>query len=145
MKVRDAMSAEVELANPSQTIREAALRMLECDIGALPVGEHDRLVGMLTDRDIAVRAVAVGLSPDTPISEVMSRDVKYYFDNEELKDVASNMGAVQVRRMPVVDRDKRLVGIVSLGDVAVCEKPQTTGKAVAGVSVPGGSHSQATH
>jgi CBS domain-containing protein len=104
MKVRDAMSAEVELANPSQTIREAALRMLECDIGALPVGEHDRLVGMLTDRDIAVRAVAVGLSPDAPISEV-----------------------------------------VSLGDVAVCEKPQTTGKAVAGVSVPGGSHSQATH
>jgi CBS domain-containing protein len=142
MKVRDAMSADVELANPGQTIREAALRMLECDIGALPVGEHDRLVGMLTDRDIAVRAVAVGLSPDTPVSEVMSRDVKYCFDDEELKDVATNMGAVQVRRLPVVDRDKR---IVSLGDVAVCEKPQTTGKAVAGVSVPGGAHSQATH
>jgi CBS domain-containing protein len=136
MKVRDAMSADVELANPGQTIREAALRMLECDIGALPVGEHDRLVGMLT---------AVGLSPDTPVSEVMSRDVKYCFDDEELKDVATNMGAVQVRRLPVVDRDKRLVGIVSLGDVAVCEKPQTTGKAVAGVSVPGGAHSQATH
>ena len=145
MKVRDAMSADVEMASPGQTIREAALRMLECDIGALPVGEHDRLVGMLTDRDIAVRAVAVGLSPDTPVGEVMSHDVKYCFEDEELKDVASNMAAIQVRRLPVVDRDKRLVGIISLSDAATGGDKPKAGDALHEIAKPGGPHSQTTH
>lgn len=145
MKVREAMTPDVRLVNPQQTIREAARLMAECDIGALPVGANDRLVGVITDRDIAVRAVADGRGPDTRIDEVMSSDVKYCFDDEELDAVADNMGQIQVRRLPVVNRDKRLVGIVALGDVAACEDPGKTGKAVAGISTPGGAHSQAAH
>jgi CBS domain-containing protein len=145
MKVREAMTPDVRLVNPQQTIREAARLMVECDIGALPVGAGDRLVGVITDRDIAVRAVADGRGPDTRIDEVMSPDVKYCFDDEELDAVADNMGQIQVRRLPVVNRDKRLVGIVALGDVAACEDPGKTGKAVAGISTPGGAHSQAAH
>lgn len=142
MKVREAMTADVLLVDPGQTIREAARMMADRDIGALPVGQNDRLVGMLTDRDIAVRAVADGQGPDTKISEVMSREVMYCFDDDDLDDVASNMGRIQVRRLPVVDRDKRLVGIVSVGDLAACEDPKKTGRTVAGISTPGGSHSQ---
>jgi CBS domain-containing protein len=142
MKVREAMTADVRLVNPTQTLREAARLMADCDIGSLPVGDNDRLIGVITDRDIAVRAVADGRGPDTPIDEVMSREVKYCFDDEDLDAVADNMGQIQVRRLPVVNRDKRLVGIVSLGDVAACGKPAKTGKAVAGISTPGGAHSQ---
>jgi CBS domain-containing protein len=145
MKVREAMTADVRLVNPSQTIREAARLMADCDIGALPVGDNDRLVGVITDRDIAVRAVADGRGPDARIDEVMSREVKYCFDDDDLDAVATNMGHIQVRRLPVVNRDKRLVGIVSLGDVAACEEPKKTGKAVAGISTPGGAHSQTAH
>lgn len=144
MKVREAMSADVLVVDPEQSIRDAARMMADRDIGALPVGQDDRLVGMITDRDIAVRAVADGLGPDTKISEVMSREVMYCFDDEDLDDVADNMGRIQVRRLPVVNRDKRLVGIVSVGDVAACEDAGKTGKAIAGISTPGGSHSQAT-
>jgi len=82
------------------------------------VGENDRLVGMLTDRDIAVRAVADGLGPDTPVREVMSPDVKYCYEDEDIDHVAANMAGLELRRLPVVDRDKRLVGIVSLGNFA---------------------------
>jgi CBS domain-containing protein len=145
MKVCDAMTADVCLANPSQTIREAARMMADRDIGALPVGQDDRLVGMVTDRDIAVRAVAEGLGPETPINEVMSREVMYCFEDDDLDDVAANMGNIQVRRLPVVNRDKRLVGIVSVGDVAACEDASKAGKAIAGISTPGGMHSQTAH
>jgi CBS domain-containing protein len=145
MKVCDAMTADVCLVDPGQTIREAARMMAERDIGALPVGQNDRLVGMVTDRDIAVRAVAEGRGPDTQISEVMSNEVMYCFDDDDLDDVAANMGHIQVRRLPVVNRDKRLVGIVSIGDVAACEDAGKAGKAVAGISTPGGMHSQTAH
>jgi CBS domain-containing protein len=145
MKVREAMTPDVRLVAPEQTIREAARLMAECDIGALPVGAGDRLIGVITDRDIAVRAVAEGHGPDTRIDEVMSHEVKYCYDDEDLGAVADNMGQVQLRRLPVVNRDKRLVGIVSLGDVAACEAPARTGQAVAGISAPGGAHSQAAH
>jgi CBS domain-containing protein len=119
--------------------------MVEIDAGALPVANSDRLLGMITDRDIAVRAVAEGKSPDTPVDEVMSREVLYCFDDQDLEDVARNMGKIQVRRLPVVDRDKRLVGIVSLGDLARNEEPTTIGRAVERVSEPGGKHSQTAH
>jgi CBS domain-containing protein len=145
MKVREAMTGDVLLAGPDETIRNAARTMADHDIGALPVGQDDRLVGMITDRDIAVRAVAEGLGPDTKISEVMSREVMYCFDDDDLDDVASNMGNIQVRRLPVVNRDKRLVGIVSVSDVASREDANKTGKAVAGISTPGGAHSQTAH
>jgi CBS domain-containing protein len=119
MQVRDVMSREVELINPDMDIRDAASRMREADIGALPVGERDRLVGMLTDRDIATRAVADGKGPgSTTVRQVMSRGVRYCFDDSPLDDACRVMEEHQVRRLPVVNRDKRLVGVVSLADVA---------------------------
>jgi CBS domain-containing protein len=142
MRVSEAMTREVRIANPGQSIRDVAKIMADIDAGAVPVGEDDRLVGMITDRDIAIRAVALGKGPDTPVREVMSTEVKYVFDDEDLEHVAKNMGDIQVRRLPVVNRDKRLVGIVSLGDVAQNEDKRTSGKAIAGVSQRGGKHQQ---
>ncbi|HEY4137732.1 MAG TPA: CBS domain-containing protein [Casimicrobiaceae bacterium] len=143
MKVSKCMTRDVQFVNPTQSIRDAARMMAEIDAGALPVGQDDRLVGMITDRDIAVRAVAEGKSPDTPISEIMSREVLYCFDDQELKDIARNMGEMKVRRLPVLNRDKRLVGIVSLGDLALKEEPSLTASAVTNISKQGGRHSQA--
>jgi CBS domain-containing protein len=142
MRVSEAMTRDVRVANPGQSIREVAKIMGEIDAGALPVGENDQLVGMITDRDIAIRAVARGKGPDTPVRDVMSKEVKYCYEDEDLQHVAQNMGEIQVRRLPVVDRDKRLVGIVSLGDVAQNEDTSTIGEATAGVSQPGGKHRQ---
>jgi CBS domain-containing protein len=142
MRVSEAMTREVRVANPGQTIRDVAKIMDEIDAGAVPVGENDRLVGMITDRDIAIRAVALGKGPETPVRDVMSdTQVLYCYDDEDLDDVAKNMANEQVRRLPVVNREKRLVGIVSLGDVAQRET-KAGGKAVKGVSKRGGSHSQ---
>ena len=138
MRVSEAMTRDVRVANPDQTIREAAQMMAELDAGALPVGEQDRLVGMITDRDIAVRAVAHGKSPDTRIRDVMTDDVKYCFDDDDVEDVARNMADIQVRRLPVVDRDKRLVGIVAIADIAANEEPEVVGEAVSGISEAAG-------
>jgi CBS domain-containing protein len=140
MRVSEAMTREVRVANPGQSIREVAKIMAEIDAGSMPVGENDRLVGMITDRDIAIRAVAIGKGPDTPVREVMSEEVKYCYDDEDLEHVAKNMGDIQMRRLPVVNRDKRLVGIVSLGDIAQKEDSRTTGKTTKGVSKPGGGN-----
>jgi CBS domain-containing protein len=142
MRVSEAMTREVRIATPGQSIRDVAKIMGEIDAGSMPVGENDRLVGMITDRDIAIRAVAQGKGPDTPVREVMSQEVKYCYEDEDLEHVAKNMGDIQVRRLPVVNRDKRLVGIVSLGDVAQNEDTETTGEATAGVSQRGGKHRQ---
>ena len=145
MKVKDAMCSDVQLANPDQTIREAARMMVEIDAGSLPVGENDRLVGMITDRDIAVRAVALGKPRETKVREIMSGEVLYCFEDEELRHVARNMSDMKVRRLPVVNRDKRLVGVISIGDLARHEPPATVGRMMAEVSEPGGKHSQAAH
>ena len=145
MKVRDAMTGDVRLTNPDRSIREAAGMMAEQDIGALPIGENDRLVGMITDRDIAVRAVARGLGPDAKIRDVMSPNVMYCFDDEELEDAAHNMGDIKVRRLPVLNRDKRLVGIISVSDLTRREDARQIGKVMAGISSPGGAHCQAAH
>ena len=142
MRVSEAMSRDVRIATPDQTICEAACIMSEIDVGALPVGENDRLVGMITDRDIAVRAVAADKPPSTKVRDVMSREVLYCYEDQDLDELAINMGDEQVRRMPVVNRDKRLVGIVSLGDLAQTGNPSTTGRVVADISTPGGHHSQ---
>jgi CBS domain-containing protein len=142
MRVSEAMSRNVRIANPGQSIRDVAKLMAEIDAGSVPVGENDRLVGMITDRDIAIRAVAAGKGPDTPVRDVMSKEVKYCFDDEDLEHVAKNMGEIQVRRLPVVNRDKRLVGIVSLADIAQNEDTETTGETTAKVSQPGGQHRQ---
>jgi CBS domain-containing protein len=145
MKIKEAMTKEVLVANPDQTIGDAARMMAERDSGALPVGEEDRLVGMITDRDIVIRAVAKDLGPETAIREVMSKEVLYCFQDEDVEHVAENMGEQQVRRLPVLDREKRLVGIVSLGDLAACSKPKTSGQAITAVSRPGGAHDQTLH
>ena len=145
MKVKEAMTNEVVVARPDQTIAEAARMMAECDSGVLPVGEDDRLVGMLTDRDIAIRAVAKDLPCDTPIRDVMSKEVLYCFEDEEVEKVADNMGEQQIRRLPVLSREKRLVGIVSLGDLAQHSKPKTSGQAITAISRPGGAHDQTLH
>jgi CBS domain-containing protein len=145
MKVREAMTGDVRLTDPNRSIREAAEMMAEQDIGALPIGENDRLVGMITDRDIAVRAVARGLGPDTKIRDVMSPEVMYCFEDEDLDDATKNMGDIKVRRLPVLNRDKRLVGIISISDLTRREDAKRIGRAIADISSPGGAHSQAAH
>ena len=144
MRVSEAMTRDVKICTPGQTIREVARAMGEIDAGAMPVGENDRLIGMITDRDIAIRAVAQGKGPDTPVREVMSEHVEYCYDDEDLPRVAQGMANVRVRRLPVVNREKRLVGILSLGDVARREAQRNVvAETVAEVSAPGGPHRQA--
>ena len=145
MKVRECMTSDVVVASPGESICEAAQKMAECDAGALPVGENDRLVGMITDRDIAVRAVAKRLSPDTPVRDVMSKEILYCFEDEDLEQVAGNMGDQQIRRLPVLNRDKRLVGIISLGDIAQGADSGKTGHALEEISRRGGKHDQTMH
>jgi CBS domain-containing protein len=143
MQVNEAMSGDVKLVNPNQTIRDAARMMAEIDAGVLPVSENDRLVGMITDRDIAIRAVAAGKAPTTPVREVMSAEVKYCFEDDDLDEVSENMADIKLRRLPVLSRDKRLVGIVSLADIALMDGPANAGSALCGIAEPGGDHSQA--
>ena len=142
MKVSECMTREVRIANPDETVRDAARAMADIDAGVLPVGENDRLVGMVTDRDIAIRGVAEGKGPDAKVRDVMSREVMYCFADQDVDEVARNMGDIQVRRLPVVDRSKRLVGILSLGDLALGDGSRGAGDALSGISRPGGQHCQ---
>lgn len=141
MKISEVMTRDVRVVAPNQTIQEAARLMGELDIGALPVADNEKLVGMITDRDIAVRAVGQSRGPQTPIAEAMSQDIKYCFEDQTTDEVTANMADIRVRRLPVVDRNKRLVGILSLGDLAHADTPDA-GKALKGISQPGGQHSQ---
>src|SRR5690606_20837568 len=100
------------------------------------------LVGMITDRDIVVRVVANGMDGDARVRDAMTREVKYCYEDEEMDHVVSNMGDIQVRRLPVVDRDKRLVGVISLADAALAHDPEGVGSAMTGVVDPGGQHNQ---
>jgi len=142
VKISDLMTKDVQIAKTGQTIRQAAETMARLDAGVMPVSEDNRLVGMITDRDIAIRGVAMGKGPDTEIRDVMSTKVKYCYDDEDVEEVLHNMGDLQVRRLPVLNREKRLVGIVSLGDLASNGETAETGKALTGISRPGGEHSQ---
>jgi CBS domain-containing protein len=117
MHVNSCMSKDVRITSPAEPIWKAALLMKEIDAGFLPVGESDRLVGAVTDRDIAIRAVAAGKGPDTPVRDVMTKAVHYCFEDEDLETVAVQMSEFQVRRLPVLNRNKRLVGIISLSDI----------------------------
>ena len=120
MKIGELMTPEVEVIKPGDTLHTAAKMMDDLNAGVLPVGENDRLVGMITDRDITIRAVAKGRDPDkTAVREAMSAEVRYCFDDDDAEAVAQKMGSWQVRRLPVLNRDKRLVGIVSLGDLVI--------------------------
>ncbi len=141
MLVSEAMSRDVKTVAPDITIREAAWLMGECDIGALPVSNGSRLAGMVTDRDIAVRAVAIGRGPDALVSDVMTLDVLYCHEDEDIGHVATNMADKQVRRLPVVNADKRLVGIISLADIADARSDEA-GEALEGITRRGGERSQ---
>jgi CBS domain-containing protein len=136
MNVSEVMTRDVKIASPEDTLQRAAQMMEGIDAGALPVGENDRLIGMLTDRDITLRAVARGKTPgECKVRDVMSASIKYVYEDDTLENALKNMGELQVRRLPVLDRKKRLVGIVSLGDLAL-KKTDSAGKALKKVSEP---------
>jgi CBS domain-containing protein len=139
------MTPDVRVANPDETIQQAARLMASLDAGVLPVGENDRLVGMITDRDIAIRAIAEGKGPDAKVRDVMSKDVKYCYEDQDVNEVTRDMADLQVRRLPVLNRDKRLVGIVSLGDIAISPDNERAADALSGISRPGGEHTQTGH
>jgi len=144
MKVSEAMTKRVRVANPKETVQHAARMMASLDVGALPVGDNDRVVGMITDRDIAIRGIAKGKGPQARVSDVMTKEVKYCFDDQEIEDVTRNMADIKVRRLPVVDHSNRLVGILSLGDIAISYETIGAAEALSGISQPGGQHSQAS-
>jgi len=141
MQISEIMSRHPLTLSPDQTVREAAEIMERAECGFLPVGENDRLVGMLTDRDIAIRGVGRGKGPDCAVREAMTDDVRYCRDTDEAEAVARNMGEQQIRRLPVVDGNDRLVGVVSLGDLALHAGGGAAGDALEDISRPGGDHS----
>jgi CBS domain-containing protein len=134
MQIREIMTRAVKLTHPEDTIRDAARRMRDEDIGSLPVADGDRLVGYLTDRDIVVRALAGDAGPDSPVREAMSDRVLYCFEDDTVESVAKNMANNQVRRLPVLTREKRLCGIVALGDLAVKGVDEPAEEALEGIS-----------
>ena len=117
--VKDLMSRDVKVVSPDMTIGEAAIKMRDGDFGMMPVGENDRMIGTISDRDIAIRAVAEGKGVGTKVRDVMSEGVAWAYEDDSVEKAATIMSDCQVRRLPVVNRNKRLVGIVALGDFAV--------------------------
>jgi CBS domain-containing protein len=140
MDVNEIMTQDAECTRPDATIREAAERMKALGVGSLPVCDDERLVGMLTDRDIIVRSVSEGRDPkQTRVRDAMTPDVVYCFDDQSVEEAAEIMRKKQIRRLPVLNRDKDLVGILSLGDVAVeTGNPQLAGSALESISEPAG-------
>jgi CBS domain-containing protein len=128
MQVRDVMTPHVEVIHPGATLREAAQKMKSLDVGPIPVCDGERIQGILTDRDITVRATAEGRDPNTTrVRDVMTEDVFYCFEDQDVQDAAEIMERAQIRRLVVLNRDKRLVGIVSLGDLAVYTEDEELG------------------
>jgi len=142
MKVRDAMTPDVQLCTPDDTLKDAAEAMGALGIGLLPVADNDRLVGMISDRDIAVRGVGMGCGPDSRVGDVMTAEVMYCYEDQDLEEITANMGDIQVRRLPVLSRDKRLIGIIALGDIALVQASDGTGAALSRISRPSGQHAQ---
>lgn len=142
MKVSEVMTREVQTVSPDQPAQDAASFMLQANAGSIPVTDGERLIGMITDRDIAVRGVAKGYGPDTPVRELMSNDIVCAQEDDNVEDVATKMSEAQVRRLPVIDQDQRLCGIVSLGDLARETNSESAHEALEGVSQPGGQHQQ---
>jgi CBS domain-containing protein len=142
MRIHECMTRDVRIVDPDESLAAAALAMAEIDAGILPVGKDDRLVGVITDRDIAIRGVAQGRGPDAKVGEVMSPEVKYCFLDDDAEDVLNNLAQIQVRRLPVLDHDKRLVGIVSIGDLAGNGEPVHVGEALGEIARPSAQHSQ---
>ena len=136
MKVRDVMSKDVQVARPGDSLQEVSTRMASGDFGFMPVADGDRLIGTITDRDIAVRAVAGGAACTSPVVEYLSRDPQTARADDDLKTVLDSMGSKQIRRLPVLDKDDRLVGVVSLGDLSTRVKEKYAGEALEDISRP---------
>jgi CBS domain-containing protein len=120
MEIREIMTRHVDVIPPDASVREAASKMKELDVGAIPVCDGQKLSGLVTDRDITVRAVAEGRDPsEVRVSEVMSSEIAYCFENETIEQAAKLMESKQIRRLPILDRNKQLAGIISLGDISV--------------------------
>jgi CBS domain-containing protein len=136
-QLKDLMSRDVKVISPDMTIGEAAKKMRDGDFGMMPVGEDDRMIGTISDRDIAIRAVAEGKEAGTKVRDVMSEGIIWVYEDDSVEQVATIMSKHQVRRLPVVNRDKRLVGIVALGDFAVeSSEIQPAAKALSEISKP---------
>ena len=142
MKISEVMTSDVQTVTPDQSAREAAGFMLRAEAGSIPVIEGDRVIGMITDRDIAVRGVAEGRGPETPVRELMTDHIICARSDDNVDDVARRMSKEQVRRLPVLDENDRLCGIVSLGDLARESRGEEAHQAHEGVSQPGGSQDQ---
>ena len=141
MKISEVMTTDVQTVSADQTAREAASFMLRAEAGSIPVCEGKKVIGMITDRDIAVRGVAEGRGPETPVRELMSDGIICAREDDNVDEVARRMSNEQVRRLPVLDADDRLCGIVSLGDLAR-ETGEQAQEALEGVSQLGGQHQQ---
>jgi CBS domain-containing protein len=142
MKVSEVMTREVQTVRPDQPVQEAASFMLSADAGAIPVADSGRLIGMITDRDIAVRGIAKGYGPETPVRDLMTNDLVVVHIDDDVEDAASKMSDAQVRRLPVIDENENLCGIVSLGDLSRETDNDCATEALDGVSQPGGEHRQ---
>jgi CBS domain-containing protein len=135
--IREVMTRDVEVIRPNDTVRDAAQKMRNLDVGPIPVCDGQRVQGMITDRDIVVRAIAEDMDPaQTRVADIMSQGISYCFDDDEAEEVLERMEEEQLRRFIVVDRDKKLVGIVALADLAGEESGQRVGKALEGISEP---------
>lgn len=134
MKVRDVMSKDVQVARPGDSLQEVASRMASGDFGFMPVADGDRLIGTITDRDITIRAVAGGAACTSPVVEYITREPHTAYADDDLKTVLDAMGSKQIRRLPVLDKNERLVGVVSLGDLSTRVKEKYAGEALEDIS-----------
>lgn len=128
MHVKDIMSTDFHIASPQTTLLEAAILMRDGDFGYLPVGDHIKLKGAVTDRDIVIRGMAAGRAPDTPLSEIMSETIIYCFEDDDLREAADMMKREQIRRLAVLNDSKHLVGIITLGDIARADEQRLAGE-----------------
>lgn len=138
MEIKECMTKDVDLITPETSIADAAKKMLEDDVGALLVRGDDRLVGVLTDRDIVIRALAAGLEPSASVGDIMTKKVLYCYDDDSIEAVADNMGKNQIHRLVVLNHDKRLVGIVSLGDLSTKGSTESAAIALCAICQPTG-------
>ena len=133
-QIRDLMTAKIETVSPDATVREAATAMQRADTGSIPVLEANQVVGMITDRDIAIRCIAEGRGQDCAVRDLMSKEPVFAYDNDDAEAVAQRMAEAQVRRLPVIDQDQQLIGMISLGDLSREGRQQAASEALQGVS-----------
>lgn len=142
MKVREVLTRDVRTARPEDTIQQLARLMADADTGAVPILEGERPIGLVTDRDIVIRALAEGRGLETTASQVMTSNLEFASEDDDLSEVAEKMARMQIRRILVLDDGRRLCGILSLGDLAQEEKAKAAGKTLEQISQPGGQHAQ---